>query len=105
MGFAKGSTDPTVCSPRGLLAVDEAHLDALLHRSAEPLDIPVGQADAAMGVAFADARRIAGAVDAIARLRQSDPHHADRIVGAGPDGERPRRFDALEFVFRIVAVG
>ena len=92
-------------SPRGLLAFHESDLDAFLQRLRQPRDVPVGQPNATVRFALADPRRIVGAVDAVACLRQSDPHRADRIIRACIDGERLCRFDALELVFRIVAVG
>src|SRR5437868_15544466 len=78
---AEGARPGMTESPRRLLAFDEGDLDAFFHRLREPHHVPVGEPDAAVRVAFADMGRLAGAVNAVAFLRQRDPRSEERRVG------------------------
>src|SRR6202011_1599377 len=77
-------------------SVQEHPLHALAERAGEVENVPVRQADAPVRLGLADLGGVGRAVDAVARLRQVDPHEADRIVRSRPDGERVLRFDAFE---------
>src|SRR3981189_2387401 len=70
----------------------------------ERLGGPIGEADAAVRFGLADILRLRRAMDAVA-VAEIDPGIADRIVGAGSDGERLLRLRALELELRTVGVG
>src|SRR6516165_1572438 len=61
---------PSLAAPEGLcrlVSLDKSHGRALLHQLCKPLRVPIGQANAAMGLRLADLAGIWRAVDPLAR--------------------------------------
>src|SRR6185312_6141419 len=85
------------------LAVDECDLGALLQELRQPVDVPVGEAHAAVRLRLAHLRGVRRPVNAIAFRGKTDPIAAHRAVGPRLDGERLFGFDALELVVGVVA--
>src|SRR6266571_4878355 len=105
-GDESESPNPFKLVEAGRLAlIQERDVGALADAAGEIEHVPVGQADAAVRLGLADLRRIRRAVDAVARLRQVDPHDADRVVGPRPDRKGPVGLDLLEAESGVVAVG
>src|SRR4029077_3091810 len=74
------------------------------HHFRQLLRVPIGEAHAAVRFGFADPLRRRRAVDAVT-VAEIDPGRADRILGAGRDGEGLFRLDALELELRAVVIG
>ena len=82
---------------RVCVSFDELHLRALADHGRELQRVPVGQPHAAVRRGVADGARLRRAVDAVVRLADVDPHHADGPVRARAaswpwraTGRRPR---------------
>src|SRR5579864_2067364 len=67
--------------------------------------IPVGKPGAAMRPYFADLFRVARSMNSVGRLVQTDPDHADRVVGTGRDCQFSIGSHAFELELRVVVIG
>src|SRR5690606_22757454 len=85
-------------------SVDELDGDAGLYHFCQFRRVPVGKTDAAMAVGLADLRRLGRSVDAVARLRQGDPHRADRAVRSRWDLQDLVVIALLEVDLRVVGI-
>ena len=69
------------------------------------LGVPIGQANAAVALSFADLARVCRTMKSITLSRKADPYGADRIVRTRVDRERGFRPNALKVVVGIVPIG
>src|ERR1700745_4171474 len=95
---------PDAVRPFRRRSIDELDLGPPVDHLRQRLRVPVGEVDAAVRLAPADARRVRSAVDAVV-VAEPDPRGADRIHGTRGDVEGLLRLYSLALQLRTLVVG